>query len=61
MKIISMNAMNENIMPNNVDIDKGTVVNAIIPSIEYEINHQNDQLVSPAALSMFSYSIHFVS
>jgi len=39
----------------------GAVENAVIPSRAYLNNFQNDHFVSPATLSIFSYSIHFVS
>jgi len=61
INIIRIKAINEMIIPKNVEIDNGTVVNAMIPSSEYETNPKKDQLVSPDFLSMFSYSIHFVS
>ena len=41
-------------------ITKGKVEKAIIHSIEYKNHFQKDHLVSPAALSTFSYSNHFV-
>ena len=60
INIINANAIMEKRIPKNVDIDNGMVENATIPSIDYANNPQNDQLVSPATLSMFSYSSHFV-
>ena len=55
-----MKDINENTIPKNVDMDNGIVEKLTIASIEYLNKLQNDQLVSPTALSMFSYSIHFV-
>ena len=37
------------------------IENAVIPSNAYLNNFQKDHFVSPATLSTFSYSIHFVS
>lgn len=48
---------NENKTPKNVERDKGTVEKLTMASMEYFNNPQKDQLVSPTALSMFSYSI----
>ena len=42
-------------------IASGAVEKAVIPSKAYLNNFQNDHFVSPATLSTFSYSIHFVS
>ena len=50
----------QNIIPITALIVKGIVVNETIPSIAYKNNFQNDHLVSPATLSTFSYSNHFV-
>ena len=41
-------------------MESGTVENATIPSREYFKSFQKDHLVSPALLSTFSYSNHFV-
>ena len=46
--------------PINVDKTNGNVEKAVIPSIEYMNNFQNDHFVFPATLSIFSYSNHFV-
>ena len=54
-------AKKQNKHPINVDITNGVVENAIIPSIEYKNNFQNDHVVFTATLSTFSYSNHFVS
>ena len=59
-KRLSKNEIIEIIIPKNVDIERGSVVNETIPSIEYLKSPQNDQLVSPATRSTFSYSSHFV-
>ena len=55
-----MNAKTEIIIPKIIDMESGTVVNAITASMEYLNSCQTDHVVSPAALSMFSYSIHLV-
>ena len=60
INIIAKNAIIQNISPNIDDIISGVVENAVIPSKAYLNNFQNDHLVSPATLSIFSYSIHFV-
>lgn len=57
---IRIKAIMENTRPKSVDRESGTEENATIDSIEYLNNCQNDQLVSPVTLSMFSYSNHFV-
>ena len=61
IKIIAINATKQNINPTIDENINGVVENAVIPSIAYLNNFQNDHLVSPATLSTFSYSIHFVS
>ena len=60
IKII-INAIIENIEPKMEAICKGPTLKAVIPSKEYLNNFQKDHLVSPATLSTFSNSIHFVS
>ena len=59
IKIVK-NATTQNINPNTEDNINGTVENAVIPSKAYLNSFQNDHFVSPATLSTFSYSIHFV-
>ena len=58
---MSINAIIEKMIPKKVEIDNGAVVKLTIPSMEYWNNPQNDHLVSPATLSIFSYSNHLVS
>ena len=60
-KFSNINATKQNINPTIDENINGVVENAVIPSIAYLNNFQNDHLVSPATLSTFSYSIHFVS
>ena len=55
-----MNANIEIIVPKRVEKDNATVEKLTIPSIEYLNKLQKDQLVSPAILSIFSYSNHLV-
>ena len=56
-----MNASTEIMNPRYIDIVRGSVVNEVMASMEYINSCQTDHVVSPATLSMFSYSIHFVS
>ena len=58
---IAKNAITQNIIPNIDDNISGVVENAVIPSKAYLNNFQKDHFVSPATLSIFSYSSHFVS
>ena len=60
IKIMKIKDTIEKIIPNNVEIDNGTVENATIPSIEYLNKDQRDQWESHSTVSMFSYSSHFV-
>ena len=60
INIIAKNEITQNIIPNTDANIKGVVENAVIPSIAYLNNFQNDHFVSPATLSTFSNSIHFV-
>ena len=60
INIIAINATKQKIKPNKDDNINGVVENAVIPSKAYLNNFQNDYFVSPATLSTFSYSIHFV-
>ena len=60
IKRINIKDIRENKTPKNVEIDNGIVEKLTIASMEYLNNPQNDQLVSPIALSTFSYSIHLV-
>ena len=57
--IIAITATKHKIMPNTNINDNGLVENATIPSSEYLNNFQKFHFVSPAFLSMFSYSNHF--
>ena len=61
INIIAINATIQNIKPIIDENINGVVENAVIPSNAYLNNFQKDHLVSPATLSTFSYSIHFVS
>ena len=56
-----MNDNKQNKIPNTDANTNGAVEKAIIPSIEYKNNFQKLHFVSPATLSTFSYSSHFVS
>ena len=58
--IIIINAMKQNRTPKNAAMVNGTVVKATIPSMAYLNNFQKDHFVSPATLSTFSNSNHFV-
>ena len=58
---ISAAATSENRMPKTEARTRGAVEKAIIPSREYLNSFQKLHFVSPATLSTFSYSSHFVS
>ena len=60
MTNINTKATKQNSKPITEDMINGVVENAVIPSIAYLNNFQNDHLVSPATLSTFSYSNHLV-
>ena len=58
--IIIIKEIKQNNIPIIEAIESGTVEKATILSNEYKNNLKNDHLVVPAALSIFSYSSHFV-
>ena len=60
INIIIINDTKQNNKPNTDEKISGVVEKAVIPSNAYLNNFQKDHLVSPATLSTFSYSIHFV-
>ena len=60
MNMININAINNINIPISDAIANGAVEKATIPSMLYNNNFQKDHFVSPATLSTFSNSIHFV-
>ena len=60
INIINIKAINNISIPISDAIANGAVEKATIPSILYNNNFQKDHFVSPATLSTFSNSIHFV-
>ena len=60
IKIIIINEIKQKKIPAIELIANGAVEKATIPSSAYINNFQKDHFVSPATLSIFSYSNHFV-
>ena len=60
MTIIMINDIRQKRKPAIEATPNGAVEKATIPSMAYKNNFQNDHLVSPAILSIFSNSSHLV-